>query len=94
MDDSDSFNGQPSSGDMRFLNVENFPDRRTSQITLHLSDSRPNSADDLISATAAAAEVATVKMRHRHSSDDFDVMPDVKRRSIIAQVSDNDNYSF
>ena len=74
---------------MRFLNVDREQDRRTSQITLHLSDSRPNSADDLISATAAASEVPAVKMRQRHSSDDFDVMPDVKRRSIIAQVGSN-----
>ena len=76
---------------MRFLNVDReSQERRTSQITLHLSDSRPNSADDLISATGAATEGALVKMRTRHSSDDFDVMPDVKRRSMIAQVSSSE----
>jgi hypothetical protein len=75
---------------MRFLNVDREnQERRTSQITLHLSDSRPNSADDLISATGAATEGSLVKMRTRHSSDDFDVMPDVKRRSMIAQVRKN-----
>ena len=52
--------------------------RRVSQITLHLSDSRSNSAPDLND------ERNEVKMRpKKEHSDDFEVMPDVKvRRSL------------
>ena len=52
--------------------------RRFSQITLHLSDSRSNSAPDLND------EMGEVKMRpKKQPSDDFEVMPDVKVRPII-----------
>ena len=83
--------------------------RRTSQVTLHLSDSRlvfgrrqivlailncktsciindlfnfrSNSCPDV---AEQLAEIGEVKMRQKKSTDDFEVMPDAKRRSIIA----------
>ena len=57
--------------------------RRTSQVTLHLSDSRSNSCPDI---NDQINEISTeqVKLRQKKSSDDFEVMPDAKRRSIIA----------
>ena len=82
--------------------------RRTSQVTLHLSDSRlvfdqadcsypnyvnycnninglfnfrSNSCPDV---AEQLAEIGEVKMRQKKTTDDFEVMPDAKRRSIIA----------
>ena len=56
--------------------------RRTSQVTLHLSDSRSNSCPDI---NDQINEINTeVKLRQKKPSDDFEVMPDAKRRSIIA----------
>ena len=57
--------------------------RRTSQVTLHLSDSRSNSCPD-INDQINEINTEQVKLRQKKSSDDFEVMPDAKRRSIIA----------
>ena len=65
--------------------------RRVSQITLHLSDSRSNSCPDVAddvstprnsnrnqSRPQSATLQPPIQMRQRHSSDDIDLMPDIK----------------
>ena len=79
---------------VKFIQEKSDSSRRVSQITLHLSDSRSNSCpdvnDDLQTTKSRKGSRPdsgnAVRMRQRRSSDDFDLMPDVKVSSIILKI--------